>query len=169
MIGIALVLFVQARDVFPQFLLVRLLFSIGAAGISTMITAILPTMTANRGDEGPESFPPFQDPLNDSPSISSEVTITPHRQPTKKAFLLPSPSRSAGLVGLFSGCGALFALLIFLRLPDLIEGGGAGMCPFVSEATSSAAYRGSSAYFSRALTCVLYLFYKFKACRLILE
>lgn len=126
-IGIALLLFVQAHDVMPQLLLVRLLFSIGASGTSTMITAILPTMTAPRHEKDLASSPPVETVWNSAPTSSSEVTaISLSDQAMKRASLLPSPTRSAGFVGLFSGCGALLALLVFLRLPDLIEGGGIG-------------------------------------------
>ncbi len=35
-----------------------------------------------------------------------------------------SPTRLAGIVGLFTGCGALIALAVFLRLPELIQRAG---------------------------------------------
>lgn len=60
-----------------------------------------------------------------SPSISSELTITPQRLhhqsiPKRESYEI-SPTRLAGIVGLFTGCGALFALGFFLRLPELIQ------------------------------------------------
>lgn len=134
-IGVALLLFVQARNVMPQLLLVRLLFSVGAAGTSTMITAILPTMTAPRQEKTVASSAPHREPADNESSVSPELTfVSPSLQTTKKAWLPPSPTRSAGFVGLFSGCGALLALLVFLRLPDLIEGSGISKCPLASKA-----------------------------------
>jgi hypothetical protein len=38
-IAVALVLFVQATNVYPQLLLGRLLFSVGGSAVSTMVTA----------------------------------------------------------------------------------------------------------------------------------
>lgn len=61
-----------------------------------------------------------------SPSISSELTITPLRfhgqglqslSPPNKTAPRASPTRLAGFVGLFTGCGALVALALFLPLP----------------------------------------------------
>ncbi|KAI9761753.1 MAG: hypothetical protein M4579_000847 [Chaenotheca gracillima] len=134
-VGIALFIFVQASNVYPQLLLARLFFSIGGAATSTMVTAILPAMTApNTPATSPPSAPP-PDLANvagtthsTSPSLSSEVTITPARF-TRPAEAKPNtpplqserqrPARLAGIVGMFTGCGALVALLIFLRLPAL--------------------------------------------------
>ena len=127
-VGLALILFVQARNVFPELLLARLFFSIGGAATATMVTAILPSMTAS----------PLGDQLTthihhsgrfhshaESPSISSELTITPARLhgPAKadlqdtETSRAASPTRLAGLVGVFTGLGALLALGIFLPLP----------------------------------------------------
>ncbi|KKK26849.1 hypothetical protein ARAM_003466 [Aspergillus rambellii] len=46
-IALALLLFVQAKNVYPQLLLGRLLFSVGGAAVSTMVTAVLPVVTGN--------------------------------------------------------------------------------------------------------------------------
>ena len=60
-----------------------------------------------------------------SPSISSELTVTPLRLDQQSISRSPSngltPTRLAGIVGIFTGCGALLALGFFLRLPELIE------------------------------------------------
>lgn len=97
-----------------------------------MVTAILPVMVApGWHDEGVNSEATTSLVGNGhrtAPSISSEVTITPNslgkrsnvRDPPTKA----SPTRLAGLVGLFTGCGALLALGIFLRLPELLQRSG---------------------------------------------
>ncbi|KAL3448971.1 major facilitator superfamily domain-containing protein [Aspergillus insuetus] len=91
-IALALVLFVQAKNIYPQLLLGRLLFSLGGAAVSTMVTAVLPVVTANK--------------LN--PSIE-EVEL-------ESRTGAPS-SRLAGYVGMCAGCGALISLGILLPLP----------------------------------------------------
>ena len=128
-IGLALLLFVQAKDVFPQLILARLLFSIGGAAASTMVTAILPSMIAPRENSDRANLP--NKSLNArnchefSPSISSELTVTSqrlHHQPyPRRPPVDIMPTRLAGVVGIFTGCGALLALGFFLRLPDIIQ------------------------------------------------
>ncbi len=126
-IGLALFLFVQAKDVFPQLLLARLFFSIGGAAASTMVTAILPSMIAHENEDEaklPSKTTGASNGHGMSPSISSELTITPQRlqsSPRSPPNGL-SPNRLAGIVGIFTGCGALLALGFFLRLPELIQG-----------------------------------------------
>ncbi|PBP22705.1 major facilitator superfamily transporter [Diplocarpon rosae] len=136
-IGLALFIFVQARNVYPQLLLARVLFSMGGAATATMVTAILPSMTG--GNQEPKSSnenhstnsadrPYVRSSI--SASLNSEVTITPATynsrprpvltngigEPKKKTS--SSPPRLAGLVGVFTGCGALVALTVFLPLPS---------------------------------------------------
>ncbi|KKK13349.1 hypothetical protein AOCH_006626 [Aspergillus ochraceoroseus] len=91
-IALALLLFVQAKNVYPQLLLGRLLFSVGGAAVSTMVTAVLPVVTGNA----------CNDAIDDG-ELESTVGA-------------PS-SRLAGFVGMCAGCGALISLVIFLPLP----------------------------------------------------
>ncbi|KAG4432268.1 hypothetical protein IFR05_012251 [Cadophora sp. M221] len=135
-VGLALFIFVQARNVYPQLLLARVLFSIGGAATATMVTAILPSMTGNNqesstANENHDFHPsrPSAIRRSISASVDSEATITPAsysnraspvtnghaRAPVEKTS--SSPPRLAGLVGVFTGCGALVALSIFLPLP----------------------------------------------------
>jgi MFS family permease len=138
-VGFALILFVQARNVYPQLLLARIFFSIGGAATATMVTAILPSMTGGHQDRDcantervPREGLPGSVRHNVSPSLNSELTITPaiyNRRPKpdqangngnaggQDAKSSSSPPRLAGLVGVFTGCGALVALSIFLPLP----------------------------------------------------
>ncbi|OCL00661.1 uncharacterized protein K441DRAFT_626456 [Cenococcum geophilum 1.58] len=134
-VGVSLWVFVQARNVYPQLLLARLFFSFGAAATATMVTAILPTMTFSNSLADPRT--PSRHPNNTShtmtPSISSELTITPasfmSRSPTtppsRNQNTGASTSQLAGLVGTFTGLGALLALGIFLPLPTHFQKGGA--------------------------------------------
>ena len=92
-----------------------------------MVTAILPTMTLSNPPADPRT--PSRHPNNTfhtmTPSISSELTITPaifmSRSPTtppsRNQNTGASTSQLAGLVGTFTGLGALLALGIFLPLP----------------------------------------------------
>ena len=137
-ISLALFLFVQAQNVFPQLLLARLLFSIGGAAVSTMVTAILPAMTfrVKRDDHGSkENLSTNANMHTGSFSISSEGTITPerrqadspkHNEAAATSSKVTSPSRLAGLVGLFTGLGALIALTLFLPLPARLGDRGLG-------------------------------------------
>ncbi|KAE9964534.1 hypothetical protein BLS_008255 [Venturia inaequalis] len=132
-VGVSLILFVQASNVYPQLLLGRLLFSVGGAATSTMVTAILPAMTHRRF--APIRNPPSPRTVNGSshtqaPSISSELTITPARFRSRTPSAQgsrplttsePSASQLAGIVGMLTGFGALVALLFFLRLPTRFQ------------------------------------------------
>ncbi|KAF1991829.1 hypothetical protein K402DRAFT_409387 [Aulographum hederae CBS 113979] len=134
-VGLSLFLFVQAENVYPQLLLGRLFFSLGGAATSTMVTAILPSMTyvapPKPDDRAPNRITNGRHHI--TPSISSELTITPARfqssppqeQATVKKTSGESTSELAGIVGMFTGLGALVALGIFLPLPTNFQNGGA--------------------------------------------
>ncbi|KAK4240577.1 hypothetical protein C8A03DRAFT_13096 [Achaetomium macrosporum] len=139
-IGLALFLFVQARNVYPQLLLARIFFAVGATAAATMVTAILPSLTDETGPAAENMRKPS--PPSGRPSVTlsvdSEVTITPERfrhetsyspqlggEPAAGSENKGKPSALAGYVGLFTGCGALVALVLFLPLParfSTIEG-----------------------------------------------
>ncbi|MCJ1363137.1 hypothetical protein MMC16_002244 [Acarospora aff. strigata] len=128
----ALILAMQANNVYPQLLLARLLFSLGGAATSTMVTAILPSMTARAGMTSPSATSAGLGHAI-SPSVASELTITPARFRGPRAAVAKSedtipasssPARLAGLVGMFTGCGALLALGVFLPLPARLQKAG---------------------------------------------
>jgi len=165
-IGISLICLVQSKRVYPDLLIFRLLFSLGGAACSTMVTAILPAMTVPREQEKVQDENPSEtrhDEDLEAPrrptaraqsdgnvnrnsmalSISSEVTITPARfesrsrstpllsglrrrnptntesRPLEKREKDPrsDTNRLAGIVGMFTGIGALIAVVVFLPLP----------------------------------------------------
>lgn len=118
-IFLSLIVFVNVPSVYPGLLLARMLFSVGAAAVATMVSAILPEMTAS--PPAPLIMPsisgittirrPPTPPADDEPHISHpeiSLLVRPRRHPTGKL---------AGLVGLFTGLGALMALGLFLPLP----------------------------------------------------
>lgn len=116
-----------------------------------MVTAILPSIVAqasnddNGGHISSSSTAAAQLPIPErvdshhstSPSLSSELTITPARlasglpststsrrvvattteEPVTSSLKFAYPSRLAGFVGFATGCGALMALVLFLPLP----------------------------------------------------
>ena len=151
-IGVSLFVTVQAKNVYPHLLLARIFFALGGAATyvhrsyfstadrtdirsSTMITALLPCMVApapiNKKTSTPSQshLPVLESSHSTSPSVSSELTITPARlaiaprpRPATRPSEEPSshatsPPRLAGVVGVFTGCGALVALVLFLPLP----------------------------------------------------
>ncbi|KAK8191454.1 hypothetical protein IWZ00DRAFT_279287 [Phyllosticta capitalensis] len=165
-VALSLFVFVQATNVYPQLLLGRLLFSLGAAATTTMVTAVLPTMTYSP----PPSIIEARRDANGnahtmSPSISSDITITPDRLSTPAAtrqhahHIRPvtpdasakSTSNLAGLVGMFTGLGALLALGIFLPLPARFQK--SGVAP--SEAIADSYYIVGSIAIVVALACSL--------------
>ncbi|KAJ4293070.1 hypothetical protein N0V90_008352 [Kalmusia sp. IMI 367209] len=143
-VGVSLWVLMAAKRVYPQLLLARLLFSLGATATATMVTAILPTMTVVQMVQDPRT--PRRRANGSShalaPSISSELTITPARfqstSPPRDAVerrdSRASTSHLAGLVGMFTGCGALVALLIFLPLPTRFGRAGAPPAAAVADA-----------------------------------
>lgn len=130
--GLSLVLFVQAQNVFPQLLLARLLFSVGGSATATMVTAILPSMTATHEPTTTRRPSEQADEHIQTPLLSPEHTIIPIRSPQTSQFSTPfkhkithmSPTRLAGFVGLFTGFGALLALGLFLPLPAIFQKSG---------------------------------------------
>lgn len=153
-VGMSLVCLVQSENVYPELLLGRLGFSVGGAACSTMVTAVLPAMVAKRAGEGKVERAPlnghaerFRDGERTSrngsighgqtPSVSSQLTITPdryqsqsqsrsrsrHAEPTKgeEGDENSGTSQLAGFVGMFTGLGALLALAVFLPLPAYFQ------------------------------------------------
>ncbi|GKU01302.1 mfs transporter [Fusarium langsethiae] len=131
-IGLSLALFVQATNVYPQLLLARVLFAVGASAAATMVTAILPSLTDDSNSEEDEARARIKALQNATArssiafSVESEATITQERytQSVSERSMSESadsaagrPSKLAGFVGLFTGCGALVALTLFLPLP----------------------------------------------------
>ncbi|KAH6606834.1 major facilitator superfamily domain [Trichoderma cornu-damae] len=138
-VGSALLVFVQARNVYPQLLLARIFFAVGASATATMVTAILPSLTDEDEDLRNSALARAKAAsrnrhsvarLSAAFSVESEATITPEvysrslssdGRPVSAAVDPQARSGKssvlAGYVGLFTGCGALLALSCFLPLP----------------------------------------------------
>ncbi|KAH9868376.1 hypothetical protein J1614_007448 [Plenodomus biglobosus] len=145
-VGVSLWVFVQARNVYPELLLARILFSLGGSATATMVTAILPSMTHVK-DVKPDPRSPTRRSGRAhavAPSISSELTITPARfrsssrdpvaDGSARKDTGASTSQLAGLVGVFTGCGALVALSVFLPLPTKFQQAGESPAAAVASA-----------------------------------
>lgn len=132
-VGLALILIVQSKNVYPQLLLGRLLFSLGGSATSTMVTAILPLMVSHHRE-----IPKFPArhlhtrshstvPSAEIPDGSYKSKTTNEQEDSESlsgsdaTAAKPLPNRLAGLVGLSTGCGALLALVLFLPLPTFFQ------------------------------------------------
>lgn len=134
-VGVSLFAFVQARNVYPQLLLARLLFSVGGAAITTMVTAILPSMTALRHSIARRPSSRHEEFIDDDGppgSRSSVITVTPARyrsvsqgNSANGGSARSATSQTAGIVGMFTGIGALVALTLFLPLRNRFTDHGA--------------------------------------------
>ncbi|KOS19268.1 hypothetical protein ESCO_000143 [Escovopsis weberi] len=111
----ALGLLVQARNVYPQLLLARILFAVGGSATATMVTAILPTLT-NDSEHEPAAAPETTTATTTTILSRSTTSRSPASGP-RPVSSGGKPSVLAGYVGLFTGCGALLALSLFLPLP----------------------------------------------------
>lgn len=113
-----------------------------------MVTAILPSMTAKAFKPLMSTVAPPRLVRNGvthgaTPSISSELTITPARYTSRSSSPIAGLSANkateslapklAGLVGMLTGCGALVALLLFLPLPTKFQDGGASRSESVAD------------------------------------
>lgn len=112
-----------------------------------MVTAILPSMTY----KAPQPIMPTPSRATQpqhgashgaTPSISSEITITPARyisrssSPTADIVTKNDETaapRLAGIVGMLTGCGALVALVVFLPLPTRFQDGGASASQSIAD------------------------------------
>ena len=113
-----------SQNVYPDLLLARILFSIGGASASCMLTAIIPVVTdqplerTNGHQAGHQSSMPSetsgqQGSIDGNESRDSSQKVPEH--------VIASASQVAGVVGVFSGLGALIALLLLLRLPSVFR------------------------------------------------
>ena len=99
-----------------------------------MVTAVLPAMVATSGNckeaQSEATNPTLGNKNGRTHSISADFTPPPCENEEEIGTHIPRsqrfPSRLAGIVGLFTGCGALLSLGFLLRLPELIQRTGLG-------------------------------------------
>ncbi|KAI5288512.1 hypothetical protein KEM54_005154 [Ascosphaera aggregata] len=148
-IALSLALFVQARNVYPQLLLSRLLFSLGGSAVTTMVTAILPCVaTPVRDKKQIATIPGGASSHQTARAPSTESYHTAERggnrdEEDEELLVIDDDSsmqvnptsllgyrkhggasKLAGLVGSLTGCGAVLALLFLLPLPAHFEKSG---------------------------------------------
>jgi len=100
-----------------------------------MVTATLPTMTLENTQKEPEEEYQRRGHQAHSASVSSDATVTPAQLRTTGTLppaakmassktTRPATGQIAGLVGMFTGFGALIALALFLPLPARLQKSG---------------------------------------------
>lgn len=108
LVGMSFVAYVEVKSVFPGLLLARLLFAVGASALVTCLSATLAALTA----------------IPRAPDVESEPLLNDNEAEDRRpASPIPKPSnvaRFSGVLGFTTGCGALFAVFVLLRLPARI-------------------------------------------------
>ena len=112
----------QVGSVYPDLLLVRLVFSIGAAASSCMITAILPAVCSEPPKPSDSTSESIETSTHEhvAQNTREEQSSASHEQKASRSNE-GSTSRASGMVGFASGIGALFGLLVLLRIPSFFE------------------------------------------------
>ncbi|KAL9640910.1 MAG: hypothetical protein Q9204_000503 [Flavoplaca sp. TL-2023a] len=103
-IAASLFVLVQVTNVYPQLLLARLFFSLGASCASTMVTAILPSMVSKTRS-----------------TVGQRQSTDSNAQTLVRTSQDPRHAHLSGFVGLFTGIGALLALGAFLPIPNRLQ------------------------------------------------
>lgn len=117
-VALALVLFVNVKSAYPGLLLIRLLFSIGASGITTVLTASLSVLSASAVVMPANTITPTisQDSSESQPLLGWRRRITP---PTENGGIIKKrPAALSAFLGISAGTGALLAVFLFLRIPS---------------------------------------------------
>ncbi|RPA78481.1 MFS general substrate transporter [Ascobolus immersus RN42] len=84
----------------------RTIFALGAAAGTTMMSALIPVLAVQEAEPEPIIV------------ADTDADAVPTKEPRKKDN---TAGKHAGLVGLFSAFGALFALTVFLPLPSKLQ------------------------------------------------
>ncbi|KAK9494212.1 major facilitator superfamily domain-containing protein [Lipomyces doorenjongii] len=125
LVGIGLIFFVQAKNVYPDLVILRMCFAIGGSGTAAMVTALLSEVSSYRFSKHPQltaadvNFPPesgdaqWFEPQQQHQQQSHQLQEVPD---TRRAPPLPNGTLS-GLVGLCTGLGAVMAVTVFLPIP----------------------------------------------------
>ena len=116
-----------SQNLYPDLLLARILFSVGGASASCMLTAIIPLLTDQplermTSHQANDQTPVLPAVTGQTEQIEGPVASDSGQKASKNAPA--STSQAAALVGVFSGLGALVALLVLLRLPSMFQHNG---------------------------------------------
>lgn len=117
-VGISLIIYTLVSNVYPELLLVRMVFAFGATCSMSMMTALLAELSNSGFDLSSLMFwkrtssnaqEPEQEPESEPEELEPEE-LEPELE-TKKNGKLTS------VIGIASGCGALFSATTLMRLP----------------------------------------------------
>ncbi|KAG0141160.1 hypothetical protein CROQUDRAFT_664215 [Cronartium quercuum f. sp. fusiforme G11] len=116
LVAIALSIFVQARSSLELYL-ARVLLSIGFAALTTMLSAILASMTVARFTcvTVDEASPLPLNQIENAPLLPSSPSTRSREQLDDQRS-----AKLSGIIGFSSGLGALFAVFFLLRLPPYL-------------------------------------------------
>lgn len=106
-IALSLYAYTVVHSAFPGLLLARLIFAVGGSAVTSMLTGILNSYAATRSDRSEQDQSDEHAAIESSPLLNGPVRRRPK----------DLHGRLAALAGLTTGCGALFAVFILLRLP----------------------------------------------------
>ncbi|KAK9470283.1 major facilitator superfamily domain-containing protein [Dipodascopsis tothii] len=127
LVGLALFTFVQAGNVYPDLVILRIMFAFGGSATAAMVTALLSEVSR---------FELYRKPATAEPETPVELTaeseewyiaqaaeaVAPVVPPLPRPRQVPPRNgRLSGLVGLCTGLGAVFAVVVFLPIPTRLE------------------------------------------------
>lgn len=116
-IGLSFFIFTFAKNVYPDLLLIRMLFAIGATAAGSMMTALLAELSTS----GFKLSSFLKSPVVNDP-IEQEDDYDDDDDEDSQVDLVDSGAKKNGkltsVIGISSGLGALFAVSIYLPLPN---------------------------------------------------
>ncbi|GAA98919.1 uncharacterized protein L969DRAFT_24990 [Mixia osmundae IAM 14324] len=107
LIALSLPIFVSSKRAFPDMLAARLVYALGSAALTTMLTAVLASMTAVTVAQ------PM--PAERQPLLQEENAVNKLAQAVPEP---PNATRLAGCVGMATGLGAVTSVFVLVRLPS---------------------------------------------------
>ncbi|KAM0751943.1 hypothetical protein T439DRAFT_325124 [Meredithblackwellia eburnea MCA 4105] len=132
-VGLAFACFSVGRRIFPDVILARMVFAIGASALMTSLGAALASMTAiaplKLSDSSAQLDVHEDGEGEDTTEQTALLATTEQRQESIPASNPAHAARFAGVLGFASGLGALVAVFFYLRIPTILSpifGGGEG-------------------------------------------
>nr|QFR37081.1 MFS transporter [Cyberlindnera americana] len=106
-VGLCLIIYTTAKNVYPDLLFMRMLFAVGATASASMMTAMLAEMTAS-GFELSSLL--TRAPVSETIEEEGDGAVAQETSPKRNGKL-------ASVIGIASGSGAVFAASFYLPLP----------------------------------------------------